>query len=110
MSTATDHYIAKRSELLLAIQKVEQIFSKITALSQLQFAAGWKKLQVSNATIGLPAEMTFGTGPTLNAGDWPTGDQIAAAIARWHEARREARSAHLVLNQAERDTMLPLPD
>ena len=108
--SATDNYIAKRDILVQATLRVERTFAKIRETGDLSHAGAWKKLQVANSNVGLPAEMTFGVGqPTLDARQWPTGDQIASLIAGWHQARREAQSAFEALNQQERNAVKGLP-
>ena len=54
----------------------------------------WRGGMVSNSQVGFPAELALGPTPSINASEWPTGQQIAEALGRYHKAKSELRMAY----------------
>jgi nucleotide-binding universal stress UspA family protein len=68
----------------------------------------WPAVHVAHAGAGFPKEVTM-TGPSIDAAQWPTGGQLADALAAWHAAVEEARTAWTHLPAAERADLSPPP-
>lgn len=49
----------------------------------------------TEGNIGFPMEIALSSNtPTINAQTFPTGNQLAAAVAAWHTTRTEVRNAY----------------
>ena len=46
----------------------------------------WRRVMISGSNIGFPAEVPYGQ-IHISADKWPTANQLADALAAWHNAR-----------------------
>lgn len=51
----------------------------------------WQEVTVSNVGVGFPAELIGG--PSIDAHQWPTAEELAEVLASWHDARHTTRNA-----------------
>ena len=66
----------------------------------------WQAVHVAHAGAGFPKEVTM-TGRVIDASTWPTGRQLADALAAWHSAAEAARVAWAHVPQAARAELPP---
>jgi hypothetical protein len=67
----------------------------------------WQVVHVAHAGAGFPKEVTM-AGRTIDGSTWPTGRQLADALAAWHGAAEDARAAWAHLPEDARSAM-PAP-
>jgi hypothetical protein len=100
---AIEKYQAAGIELKNAIASAERLV-KIIRDGALVLQ-DWKRVMVSNAQVGFPAEVALTRSPSINASDWPTGQQLAEALRRYHNARGDLRRAYDAIPEAQRDAI-----
>jgi len=64
----------------------------------------WQAVHVAGVGAGFPKEVTM-AGRTIDGATWPTGRQLADALAAWHDAAENARTAWARLAKAARSGM-----
>lgn len=64
----------------------------------------WQAVHVAGVGAGFPKEVTM-AGRTIDGSTWPTGRQLADALAAWHDAAENARTAWARLPQPARSGM-----
>lgn len=79
-----------------ALKKVQQARAKVERVVGVVTDAGkklgkWQEVSVSDVNVGFPAELLGG--PSISGREWPTAQELAEALAAWHNARHEARNA-----------------
>ena len=66
----------------------------------------WRKTMVSNSKGGFPMEIGLSPhSPSINASEWPTGQQIADALQRYHQAKQALRNAHSAIPEGQRSVV-----
>jgi hypothetical protein len=68
----------------------------------------WKAVYVLNTGAGFPKEVTM-VGRSIDASTWPTAQQLADALAGWHEAAEITRTTWARLPREMRSSMPPPP-
>ena len=67
----------------------------------------WKHALVANSTGGFPPELGSSRNAPLNANEWPSGQQIADSLIRYHDARSEVRKAYEAVKDIHRGVLKP---
>lgn len=63
----------------------------------------WRKTMVSNAQGGFPMEIALSrSNPNINASEWPTGQQIADALQKYHQAKQALGNAYSAIPEGQR--------
>jgi hypothetical protein len=88
-SDAAGLYLAALREL----QQREGEVLRVVATIQMAAKAleRWQAVHVAHAGVGFPKEVVM-VGRAIDAATWPTGQQLADALAAWHEALELART------------------
>lgn len=98
-------YLDARNNLEQAAQRAERMVGII--LGAAIKLRDWKRVMVSNANVGFPAEIALTTQNSIRADEWPTAQQLAEALAQWHQARSAARSAWSAVPSSDRPGIQP---
>ena len=63
----------------------------------------WRKTMVSNSSGGFPMEVALSRqSPSINASDWPSGQQIADALQQYHQAVTTLRNSYSAIPESQR--------
>ena len=68
----------------------------------------WQHVGVSHSPASFPADIV-GDHPSIDAREWPDRDELADALANWHEARMRAIKAYLGVPEHRRNSLPPPP-
>jgi hypothetical protein len=104
---AIEKYQQAVNELKTAVSGVERIVKIV--LEGASSLRDWKHALVANANGGFPPELGSSRNAPLNATEWPTGQQIADSLIRYHDARFELRKAYEAVQDTHRGVLKP-PD
>jgi hypothetical protein len=105
MSQRIDTYLRLRRELIEASTALTNMAGTLAVIAEKM--ADWKKVQITHlGPQGYP--MLPGQTVAVSADDWPTAQQAAVAIHRYHEAKKSAEKAHAALTPDERSGVMPL--
>lgn len=99
-------YQAKLKELRDATQAVERVVK--TVINGADNLGRWREVVVSGAG-GFPGHL-MGSSRSINANDWPTGQQIGQLLSRWHSVHFETQQAYQRIPQSEREGIQLPPD
>jgi hypothetical protein len=69
----------------------------------------WQQVMVSCTSAGFPPEVAVTKSHSINAGEWPTGQQLAEALAAYHHALHEASNAYRRIPEGQRGVVQPPP-
>lgn len=96
-------YQSKLKQLREATQAVERVVKTvINGADNLKY---WRDVVVSGGG-GFPPHL-MGSNRTINADDWPTGQQIGQLLSRWHSVRFETQQAYERIPLSEREGIQP---
>ena len=100
-------YVAKLRELDEATAAVQRTVDLIHATSQ-DLQQDWRQVSVSNVTGGF-FDHVMASGRRINASQWPTGQQIADLLIRWHTLHFAAERAYSEFPEDQRAEIHPPP-
>jgi hypothetical protein len=67
----------------------------------------WKTLLVTNCQAQFPDRLTLRAHPSLSldAANWPTGEQIGEILAKYHQAGQSVWAAYGTLSKSEQEAV-----
>lgn len=66
----------------------------------------WKRMMMSNVQGGFPMEIALSPhSPTINGSEWPTGQQLAVALQRYHQAKQTLQNAYSAIPDSQRSVV-----
>lgn len=108
MSSEIENYQTARAAYELASKRCQAISD--TVREGASILSDWQRAMVSNATGGFPAEIALGRHTrSINATQWPTGQDVATALSTFHEAKSAMHNAYSSIPQEQRDVIVPPP-
>ena len=99
-------YQAKLKELHETTQAVEKMVA--TIVSGANKLTHWRQVVVTDGG-NFPCELMGGS-QTINANDWPTGQQIGQLLSQWHSLHSATQQAYEQIPDDQRDVVQPPPD
>jgi hypothetical protein len=102
---AIERYQLAVNELKAAVSGAERIVKVV--LEGAASLRDWKHALVANAAGGFPPQLGSTRNAPLNATEWPSGQQIADSLIRYHEARAELRKAYESVKDIHRGVLKP---
>ena len=101
---AIEQYQQAVAEIKAAIGEAERLVrivsSGATALRE------WKRMMMANVQDGFPPEIALSPrSPTINGSEWPTGQQLADALQRYHQAKQNLRNAYSAIPDGQRSVV-----
>jgi hypothetical protein len=102
---AIEKYQQAVNELKAAVAGAERIVKVV--LEGAASLRDWKHALVANATGAFPPELGAARNAPLNANEWPSGQQLADSLIRYHDARSELRKAYEAVEDTHRGVVKP---
>lgn len=108
MSSEIESYQAARAAFVVAEKKCQAIAD--TVKSAAMTLSNWREAMVSNASGGFPMEVALNPRtPSIDAQQWPSGQQIATALSEYHTMKSEMSNAYSSIPATQRDVVVPPP-
>lgn len=108
MSSEIEQYQAAKSTYESATRRCEEIVAVIDHVARA--LRDWKKVMVSNASVGFPADIALSRNRTsIDANNWFSGAEIASALAEYHQAKMAMTNAFNAIPDAQRGVIVPPP-
>ncbi len=100
------------SEYQHALQEFEQSKARAERLvNTISDAADklrrWTGVNVSNTSAGFPIDIINGS--SINGKEWPSGEELAQALSRYHSTFHEAGNAYRRIPANQRQVVQPPP-
>ena len=96
-------YLDARQHLLQAKSAADAVVAEIRQAALL--LTNWQNVRVGNGTATFPADDQLDR--VIDARTWPTADDLAQTLVRWHEAKRETEGAWGRVVQRDREGLRP---
>ena len=105
MSAISD-YQAAVAEIKTAFDGAERIKNIIARTSAA--LAVWKRAMISDVSGGFPPEVALDpNNPSISGREYPSIEQIAAALQRYHAAKAELQKKYDAIPESERSVVQP---
>ena len=85
------------AEIQEAIREAERLVCIVS--SGASALRDWRRMTMSNVEGGFPL---LPHNPGINGSEWPTGQQVAAALQRYHRAKESLHNAYMAIPDGER--------
>jgi hypothetical protein len=106
MPTAIELYKQATDEVMDAMRNAERVAGIVRHGADV--LGQWKRAIVANCQGAFPPEIGMNpNAPTINASEWPSGQQIADALGRFHDARIRLKNAYQAIPDSERSVVQP---
>ncbi len=102
---AIEKYQAAVNELKAAVAAAETLVKHV--LEGAASLRDWKHAMVANTTPAFPSELGYQRHAPLDALKWPTGQQLADSLIRYHDARSDLRKAYENVQETHRGVIKP---
>jgi hypothetical protein len=107
MTDLVQRYTEAREALLQQDTRVREVVARIRrAAAALEH---WRSVHVANAGVGFPKDVVM-MDRVIDAKCWPTGLELAEALAAWHAAAEEAWAAWSRVPSSDRARLTPPPE
>ena len=92
------------NELKASIAHAEQLVKVMSTAATI--LSGWKRAMISDVQGGFPPEIALARDrPSISGREWPTAQQLADALQRYHKARSELQNAWNAIPESQRDVV-----
>lgn len=98
--SAIENYQQAVSEIQAAIHEAERMVQIVSSGAAL-LRNNWKRTMMSNVDGGFPAEIALSS-KSFNGREWPTGQQLADVLVRYHNACRNLQNAYRAIPDSQR--------
>ncbi len=103
-SERVDTYLEARRTMAAATDRVQKMVRTIQAAANKLSA--WDGVAITNAGLVFPKDVVR-KNRIIDGQEWPTAEQLAKALAAWHDACRKAETAWEVVPEADRVGLQP---
>lgn len=103
-SERVDAYLDARRAQAAATDRVQKMVRTIQAAANKLLA--WDGVAITNSGVVFPKDV-IQKNRIIDGQEWPTAEQLAKALAAWHDAGRKAETAWEMVSAADRVGLQP---
>lgn len=99
-----EKYQEALNELKASIAHAEELVKAVS--TEATILRDWKHAMMSDVQGGFPPEIALARDrPSISGREWPTAQQLADALQRYHKARSELQNAWNAIPESQRDVV-----